>query len=143
MKLKVKIAKTQAEINAAKNIRSLVFNMEQGIPEEFEFDKYDNSSIHFIAMFDNKIIGTARITIIEKGIAKGSRLSILKEYRNLNIGRSLMNKIKEIAIQLGIKKIIIEPHAYLEKYYSHFGFKKVEGSQSFGDIKLIRMEIYL
>jgi len=143
MKLEVKVAKTQAEINSAKKTRSLVFNIEQGIPEEMEFDKNDDSSTHFIALFNNKVIGTARITIIEKGIAKGSRLAILKEYRNLNAGRLIMNKIKEIAIQLGINKIIIEPHNYLEKYYSHFGFKRIEGYQSFGDIKLIRMEIYL
>jgi len=143
MGINIKIAANSNEIEAVKNIRRKVFCIEQKIPEEIEFEDNKNVDIHFVVLYDNLIVGTARLTLLKNNVAKGSRLAVLREYRHLNLGKKLIMFIKDVAISLNLKKIIIEPHSYLENYYSYFGFKKIEGSYSFNEINLIKMEIVL
>lgn len=65
--MEVRIAKSDSEKEAAFNIRYKVFVEELGtIPKDFcvnglEKDRYDEYSVHFIALKDKEVVGTVRL----------------------------------------------------------------------------------
>ena len=85
-----KIASTPEEINAARDIRRIVFSLEQGIPPELDIDEDENRSIHLLAFIPpSQYIGTGRLTINDHaGIL--SRISIIESHRNKGIGKSVI-----------------------------------------------------
>ena len=75
-------------------IREKVFIEEQDVSREDEFDGYDDQSSHYIALFDEVPVGTARWRSTEEGI-KLERFAVLPEYRSKGIGRALMERIMQ------------------------------------------------
>ena len=58
-----------------------------------------------------------------------SKLYIKKDFRNLGCGRLAFNKIKQISLELGKKKIQLTVNKYNEHaidVYKHYGFKIVD-----------------
>ena len=94
-----KIASTEEEIIAARNIRKNVFVLEQGIPEEMDSDADEERSIHLLALgIDPRFIGTGRLTINEDaGVL--SRISVIKQYRNRGVGKLILLELERIARQ--------------------------------------------
>jgi predicted GNAT family N-acyltransferase len=60
-KLSFKRARTKRELTQAMAIRRAVFIVEQRIDEAEEYDGLDDTSLHFVALSDGKIVGTARV----------------------------------------------------------------------------------
>lgn len=90
----------------------------------------NNSNIHiFVAESENKIVGMATIVIEQKFIHKGGRVGHIedvvvdKEYRNLNIGRSLIEKCIETAKMNDCYKAILDCDEKNVLFYNKCGFK--------------------
>jgi predicted GNAT family N-acyltransferase len=65
MELCIKKAETSDEISKLTKVRKKVFVEEQNVPPELEIDECDKDATHFIVMYNNEIIGTARLVISE------------------------------------------------------------------------------
>lgn len=76
----------------AKNIRKAVFLEEYYLDQFLEYDGLDRQATHYLVYKENKAVGTARWRTTYGGI-KLERLAILKNYRNQNIGKLLINKM--------------------------------------------------
>ena len=63
-------------IDEIKKIRTTVFIEEQNVPEELEWDEYDDTSTHFLAYYNDTPVGTARL--LKDGHI--GRMAILKDY---------------------------------------------------------------
>lgn len=57
----IKTALLPQELPAIETIRRLVFQSEQGVEPELDFDGQDETSVQIIAYLDNEPVGTARI----------------------------------------------------------------------------------
>lgn len=134
-----KIASTEEEIIAARNIRKNVFVLEQGIPEELDTDEDDERSIHLLALgIDPRFIGTGRLTINQDaGVL--SRISVIKQYRNRGIGKLILLELERIARQKGLRSLTLAPHEYLENFYATLGYKKNDSEKIVGKYKLLSM----
>lgn len=133
-----KIATTEDEIGAARKIRTEVFVIEQGIPAELDLDSNEDRSIILLAMAGTKCIGTGRLTINEDdGIL--SRISVIKEYRNHGIGKSIISELEIIAKQNNVQTLTLTPHIYLENFYDSLGYKKVGKKEVVGNYRLLTM----
>jgi predicted GNAT family N-acyltransferase len=109
-----------------------VFQIEQLISEEEEFDGKDPESVHLLAYIDSQPVGTLRIRSIGQGIVKIERLAVLKAFRSQGIGKQMMEQaIANIQfLNHGLahgsetyKGIKIHAQAYLEKFYTNLGFE--------------------
>ncbi len=84
--------------------------------------------IILFAIVNNKVVGTlALINRKDEGFEL-SKMAVTEEFRGLKIGQKLMDKTIKIALDMGIKKLILESNTTLEaaiKLYKKVGFKKI------------------
>ena len=62
----IKIVEYTNEIQTIQSIRKQVFQKEQGVAQELEFDGLDKTAIHLLAYLENKPVGTTRIRKIDE-----------------------------------------------------------------------------
>ena len=121
-------------------LRQEVFIIEQNC-NYLDADNYDIKSSHLIAYKDNQLIAYMRITpagTIYLNISFG-RILVKKEYRNLGIGKELLNR--GLALFASDTVIVMSAQVYLVKFYEYFGFSTI-GEEYLEDeithIKMIR-----
>ena len=105
----------------AKPIRYRVFVMEQAVPEEMEWDEYDQDAIHALALINDQAVGTARL-ILNHEKAKIGRMAVLEEWRSQGIGFALLNALVQEARQQQIKLIELHAQVHAEQFYAKLGF---------------------
>ena len=101
-------------------IRQKVFVEEQKVDKEEEYDEFEQSSIHYLVLVDEKPVGTARWRITKDGL-KLERFAVLKEFRNAKAGRTVLLKVLEDVSPLG-KKIYMNAQLSAMKFYEREGF---------------------
>jgi predicted GNAT family N-acyltransferase len=137
--MEIKIVSYQAEMAVIKNIRTKVFQEEQGVAAELEFDGLDETAIHLLAYLNEEAVGTARIREINANTVKIERLAVLSVARKQGIGRELMiAALKAIAQQ---KKLLVIVHAqaYIAPLYQQLGFEMVGEKFSEAGIPHVKM----
>ncbi len=108
-----------------KAIRTQVFQIEQGVDPEIEFDGKDETAEHLLAYLDNQPVGTARIRYLSPKTAKIERLAVLSTARGLGIGKELMEKAVEIAAQNDVEEVVIHAQDYVKRLHQKIGFEQV------------------
>ncbi|WP_119325389.1 GNAT family N-acetyltransferase [Companilactobacillus musae] len=101
-----------------------VFVVEQNCPYQ-EVDEDDYNDLH-VRLLENGVL-KAYTRIIDKGdhITFG-RVLVVKEYRKAGLGEKIVAAtIDEIKQRFPNKPIQIQAQAYLQKFYSQFGFKAI------------------
>ncbi len=106
------------------SIRRKVFVEEQGVSEEEEYDEYEQTSTHYMALINDKIVATARWRKTNNGI-KLERFAVLADYRSSGMGSALL---VQILSDIGKQTVPIYLHAQITAVglYHKFGFSKVE-----------------
>ncbi len=128
-----------AEINNITNIRKQVFQVEQGITKELEFDGLDETATHLLAYLENQAVGTTRIRELEPNIAKIERLSVLPKARNKGIGKKLMLKAIDFVTSNNYDEILIHAQKYLKDFYAELGFK--QAGNDFQEANIIHIKM--
>src|SRR5688500_7973965 len=83
----LRIANWQNDSGALRAIREAVFIHEQGIPPDLEWDEFDASCIHVLAVDSaGKPVGTARL-LMDGSIG---RMVVLEEWRGKGVGSALV-----------------------------------------------------
>ncbi|MDJ0580073.1 GNAT family N-acetyltransferase [Crocosphaera sp.] len=143
-KLTIKITNYQDEIEAIKNIRTCVFQEEQGVDPVLEFDGYDDNCVHFIAYINEEAIGTTRVRYLDKNTAKIERLAVLASSRGQGVGTALMKEaITFIKGQEKYQKIVIHAQVYIQILYEKLGFEPIGDRFTEADIIHIKMIKYI
>src|SRR5688572_5559612 len=73
-------------------IRSEVFEVEQNVSRDEEFDLYEESSLHYLGRWNGEPAGTARWRITKHGI-KLERFAVLKPLRNKGIAAAILMEV--------------------------------------------------
>jgi predicted GNAT family N-acyltransferase len=123
--LKIKTVQYQDSMVAINQIRTKVFQVEQGVSAELEFDGWDTSATHFLAFVNGKAVGTARIRAINEDTAKIERLAVLPDYRKQGIGKQLMRSALSTIAQQDKSLAIVHAQAYIAQLYQQLGFEIV------------------
>lgn len=127
MKINVKNIISENDLKIAFAIRKKVFVEEQKVPENIEWDEFEKSSNHVLALIDEKPVGTARWRTTQKGM-KLERFAVLREFRSCGVGKYLVHFIlKEL---MNSENIYLHAQEHVVKFYERFGFKK-KGSRFF------------
>tara|TARA_B110000116_G_scaffold55575_1_gene47079 strand:- start:8454 stop:8936 length:483 start_codon:yes stop_codon:yes gene_type:complete len=134
----IEIVKTQEDLDAILDLRSAVFIDEQLVPEEEEIDDLDSLEsivddkvIHLIAKENNKIIATARMFVEDRSIISSSRethlhvgrVAVRYDARKTGVGRLLMNKCHQVAVQRGYSMLTLSAQVQALGFYERLGYQ--------------------
>ena len=124
---------------AIEAIRIKVFQEEQKVPAELEFDGLDESSLQLLAYFDDKPVGTARIRDVGKQTIKIERLAVLPEARGNGIGKKIMERALKIASDRNYTTVVVNAQEYIKKLYQKLGFVQVGDTFEEANIPHVKM----
>ena len=133
------------EIKKALDIRKQVFQNEQHVKKEIDFDGLEYESLHMIYEYDGIYAATLRIRFPEEAnSAQIERVAVLKQYRNRNFATRLLEETLKYLKNIHIKKAFLFAQLKAKNLYLKTGFQEV------GDIFVaesgiphIRMEMSL
>lgn len=117
----VKEANSASQREQIFNIRRHVFVEEQQVDEREEYDEYETSSKHLIALIDDHPVGTCRYRNTDKGI-KLERFAVLSEYRGRGVGEKLVQSV--LAAVDCNQHIYLHAQVQVVDFYSKYGFYK-------------------
>ncbi len=118
---------TEEGLQAAFQIRELVFVVEQEVDAAEEYDEFETTSIHFLAMLEGAPVGTARWRFTSNGV-KMERFAVLKEARCKGVGQALVAAVlKDIEMHPDGKgkKRYLHAQIHAMPLYAKFGFQQV------------------
>ena len=118
------IKKEKEDITDSREIRRKVFVEEQNVPEELEFDEYDESALHLIAYEDGKAVATSRLAFVD-GHYKIGRVAVLKEERGKKYGDYVVRSMLEKAFADGIEEIYVGAQIQARGFYETIGFRAI------------------
>lgn len=118
---------TEEGLQAAFQIRELVFVVEQEVDAAEEYDEFETTSIHFLAVLEGNPVGTARWRFTSNGV-KMERFAVLKEARGQGVGQALVAAVlKDIEMHPDGKgkKRYLHAQIHAMPLYAKFGFQQV------------------
>jgi len=114
----IKIVDFEKSLPEIKEIRTKVFIEEQNVPAELEWDEFDSNSVHIIAYFDNKAVGTARL--LRDGHI--GRMAVLIDFRNQGIGKNMLKFMVDLAHKKSMANIKLSAQEHATGFYEKQGF---------------------
>lgn len=138
-------ATTPEEREDAFDVRNEVFVEEQGVPEDLEWDEWDDrpDTVHFVAYDeDGEAVGAARLRPKEDepGVAKVERVAVHEARRGENWGRRLMAAVEDTARDEGYTKVFLHAQAPVEAFYHRLGYETVSDVFEEAGIPHVEME---
>lgn len=137
--IEIKFVSYSEEKDKLCSIRKEVFQDEQNVPFELEFDGKDEAAEHFLAYWQGKAIGTARLRFLEAQTVKIERLAVLKEARGKNIATQLIKVLLKRAREQQAKQAIANVQTYIQGLYLKLGFESVGDQFTEAGIPHIKM----
>ncbi|AOT58451.1 MULTISPECIES: GNAT family N-acetyltransferase [Streptomyces] len=119
---------------AAFAVRRQVFVVEQGVPEEIEYDALDATAVHLLAVrsADGAALGTGRLlhgpdaachTGGDEGVGALGRLAVAQAARGLGVGAALVRAIEEAARARGLKAVDLHAQTHALGFYERLGYE--------------------
>ncbi len=116
--VEIKIVRWEEAKSQLTKIRRLVFIDEQNVPEEMEWDEYDESSTHFLVSNSSKVIACARL----KTDGQIGRMAVLPTYRSHGIGSKLLRVVLKHAAEQQHKQVTLHAQTTAIPFYEKHGF---------------------
>ncbi|MET7596080.1 GNAT family N-acetyltransferase [Streptomyces sp. NPDC005481] len=129
----LRVAEDTADREACFAVRKEVFVVEQGVPQDVEYDAYDaGGALHVLAVRDDGVpLGTGRLLYGEEAAARtggdpavGSlgRLAVKREARGLGVGAALVRAIENAARGRGLAAVDLHAQTHALGFYERLGY---------------------
>lgn len=116
-------AVSEAELAACFSLRRRAFVDEQGVAPELEIDGLDGLCHHYAARFAGEVVGTARVRVLDGGIAKIQRVAVSSALRGRGVGARLMRGIlADLDEDAGIAAAVLDSQVSAVGFYEALGF---------------------
>lgn len=122
----IKWKKGFTDFEDAYSVRRQVFILEQNVPEDIEVDGFDSVAEHIVIYDAERPIATGRMFPKGDSVILG-RICVLREYRGMDLGRILMERMLEKAEVMGPKEIKLDSQLYAIEFYRRFRFRERGG----------------
>ena len=123
--------------NELRAVRMPVFVEEQFVTPEFEWDELDAGAVHLLATFENQPIACLRIIQYQKI----GRMAVIKQWRGMSLGATLLQKAIEICKNHGSKNIRLSAQTHAVNFYLKAGFKQI--SDEYCDVDIPHVDMLL
>ncbi|WP_145408991.1 GNAT family N-acetyltransferase [Paenibacillus xylanexedens] len=114
----------QELLEACFAIRMAIFVEEQRVPAEDEFDAYDaldTEARHILLYVDGVPAASSRLRIVDD-VAKLERICVMLEYRKHGLGRVLIDKLEQMALDQGLAKAKLHAQVQASGFYERLGY---------------------
>ncbi|MDO8436654.1 MAG: GNAT family N-acetyltransferase [Nitrosomonadaceae bacterium] len=136
----VRLANWQDDGPALRAIREMVFIHEQHVPVELEWDEFDASCLHILALDSaGNPIGTARL--LPDGHI--GRMAVLREWRGHGVGSALLQQLLVEAKKRHLRLATVNAQTYAAGFYTKSGFRTAGEEFIDAGIPHVRMVLQL
>ncbi|MFE1549257.1 GNAT family N-acetyltransferase [Streptomyces sp. NPDC058718] len=114
-------------------VRREVFVEEQGVPQELEYDTYDTTAVHVLAVREDGLpLGTGRLlhgadalgrTGGDASVGSLGRLAVAKAARGLGVGAALVRGIEDAARERGLAAVDLHAQTQALGFYERLGYE--------------------
>ncbi|MFD0371850.1 GNAT family N-acetyltransferase [Streptomyces sp. NPDC059071] len=128
----VREAVGQDDRDACFAVRREVFVVEQGVPQELEYDAYDETAVHLLAVrADGVPLGTGRLLLgadaagrtgADASVGSLGRLAVTGAARGLGVGAALVRGIEEAARERGLTAVDLHAQTHALGFYERLGY---------------------
>jgi predicted GNAT family N-acyltransferase len=120
--LDLKLTAYDAAKSDIQRIRQIVFQQEQGVEPDLDFDGLDEGATHIVAYADHQAIATARIRPLSDRTLKLERMAVLANHRGKGIGQQMV----KLAIAEGDRQkapqVKLNAQLQAKAFYEKLGF---------------------
>lgn len=106
-----------------REIRRIVFILEQNVSEDEEWDGLDGQCTHFLAELDGRPVGCARLLVTADGRAKAQRVAVIREHRRCGIGAAMMAALEAEAARAGHAEVVLGAQLQALAFYERLGYR--------------------
>lgn len=125
-----------------RNLRIEIFVKEQGVPEENEFDEFDNTVPHLVIFSDGEPVATGRIIPYGENSVKIGRIAVKKDKRGLHLGERIVKELLRKSKEDGAEKVYVGAQTHAVGFYEKCGFQKV-GTPEYLEENIPHYDMYL
>ncbi|MEO8740623.1 MAG: GNAT family N-acetyltransferase [Casimicrobiaceae bacterium] len=116
---RVRLADWASDEPALREVRRLVFIVEQGVTADLEWDGIDHECQHSLAEDEEaRPIGCARL--LPDGHI--GRVAVLAHWRGCGVGDALLVRLMELARDLGHRRVALSAQTHALAFYARHGF---------------------
>jgi predicted GNAT family N-acyltransferase len=134
--LLIKRVESDAEREAAFELRMRVFVQEQGVPLEEEVDEHDASATHIIALAGGRVVGTGRAVFPPQGSyspaggraevksrqVKIGRMAVDEAWRRRGVGGRILAALEVEARRMGMREAVLAAQTRATRFYESHGY---------------------
>ncbi|MGW3075859.1 MULTISPECIES: GNAT family N-acetyltransferase [unclassified Kitasatospora] len=128
----IRVAVGEADLELVRAVRHEVFVVEQNVPEELEYDEYDATSVHLLAVgADGAALGTARLIHGEParkltggvdGRVLLGRLAVVAAARGTGLGAELVRAVEAAGVEHGGAEVELHAQVQALGFYERLGY---------------------
>ena len=118
MTIEVRSANWQRDHAILSEIRRRVFIEEQHVPEDLEWDGADDAARHWLALYNNEPVGTARMP--RNGHI--GRMAVLLRARGHGVGTEILRRVLADATQQQLREVYLHAQTHALDFYTRLGF---------------------
>jgi predicted GNAT family N-acyltransferase len=125
--LLIKRVESDAEREAALELRMRVFVQEQGVPLEEEVDEHDASAVHVIALAGGRVVGTGRAVFPPQGSyrqVKIGRMAVDAAWRRRGVGGRILAALEVEARRMGMREAVLAAQTRATGFYASHGYRE-------------------
>lgn len=135
------------EINIKDHGKEVIDRISKHFTEDEIKKNFPNRTKCFVAIKDNKVVGTASITKF-RGDETGRKYIILTVFVKIEnhyqgIGKMLMHEIEKYAKSIGARELIIPASIYGCEFYRKLGYDFLDGKKELNEDKEYTLVKYL
>ncbi|MEJ2142975.1 MAG: GNAT family N-acetyltransferase [Gammaproteobacteria bacterium] len=123
--------------DAIVSIREQVFNKEQHVPEELEWDGLDDDAVQLLVMNHEQPVATSRM--LNDGHI--GRMAVIPAFRKQGIGSQMLSRLINIAKQKGLTRVFLSAQVEAIDFYRKHGF--TVNSDIYLDAGIFHQDMYL
>ncbi|RKE18638.1 GNAT family N-acetyltransferase [Streptomyces sp. TLI_171] len=130
--ISIRVVDGADDMALARGVRHEVFVVEQNVPEELEYDEYDATSLHLLAVgADGAALGTARLISGSEALGKTGgiegrvllgRLAVVKAARGTGLGVRLVRAVEELGREHGAREVELHAQVQALGFYERLGY---------------------
>ena len=122
-------------------LRREVFVHEQHVPPQDEFDSYDLTATHVVAVSDGNVVGCLRIIFLDEHVKFG-RVAVAASARGKGIASSMMRVAMEFASSRGETRFYLTAQTDKLALYEKLGFSAFGEEFEDGGMPHLAMKTY-
>ena len=122
MSAEVRLARDEAEVATALELREAVFCDEQGVPLEADLDGLDDAALHVVAIDGGELLGTCRV-VLEGTTGRFGRLCVRRDARSRGVARALLDEAEVQARAAGAQRMTLHAQTSALGLYRRAGYE--------------------